>query len=377
MNSSETTAALNSDTLAALALSLVPGIGPKLQTALVQTFGSPGEVLQQSCESLMAVPGIGAKVANGLRHPELLQQACEELEQCHRYQISVLSRTHPEFPRRLLEICDPPAILYRRGRMTPQDELSIAVVGSRRCTTYGCRQAERLAAALARAGFTIVSGLARGIDAAAHRGALNAGGRTLAVLATGVRQIYPPEHADLALDVIGRGALLSEMPLDQKPRPGLFPQRNRIISGLCLGVIVVEATRRSGALYTARHGLEQGREVFAVPGQVDSLASDGCHELIRDGVTLVRNVDDILAELGPLSVPAATAPQVTIHNPRELTLNALESEVLNCISTTPIHVDEILRELKMDPSRVLATLTVLEMRRFVRRLAGNVFVRHD
>ncbi len=377
MNLSDTIEALNSDTLAALALSLVPGIGPKLQTALVQTFGSPSQVLQQSCESLMTVPGIGTKVANGLRHPELLQQACEELEQCHRHQISVLSRTHPEYPGRLLEICDPPAILYRRGSLVPQDELSIAIVGSRRCTTYGCRQAERLAASLARAGFTIVSGLARGIDAAAHRGALNAGGRTLAVLATGVRQIYPPEHADLALDIAGRGALLSEMPLDQKPRPGLFPQRNRIISGLCLGVVVVEATRRSGALYTARHGLEQGREIFAVPGQVDSLASDGCHELIRDGVTLVRNVDDILAELGPLSVPAAMAPQVTIHNPRELTLNALESEVLNCISTTPVHVDEVLRELKMDPSRVLATLTVLEMRRFVRRLAGNVFVRHD
>ncbi len=364
-----------SEIIAALALSLVSGAGPKLQSLLVQTFGSPGAVLEQSFETLLTVPGIGPKVARNLSRPGLFEEAIKQYEICEQQGISLLTQLHNRFPRRLLEICDSPALLYSRGSLLPQDDLAIAVVGSRRCTTYGRRQAERLAASLARAGFTIVSGLARGIDAAAHRGALNAGGRTLAILASGVSDIYPPEHADLAMEIERHGALLSEMPVTQKPKPGLFPQRNRIISGLSIGIVVVEATRRSGALYTARHGLEQGREVFAVPGPADSLASDGCHELIRDGVTLIRNADDVLAELGPLASPTTTAPDVVIHHPRELILNALESEILNSIGLTPMHIDELLREMSMDPSRVLATLTVLEMRRFVRRLPGNFLVR--
>ena len=180
---------------------------------------------------------------------------------------------------------------------------------------------------------------------------------------SGVKTIYPPEHKDLADEVSQQGALLSEMPLDQRPLPGLFPQRNRIISGICLGVIVVEATRSSGALYTARHALEQGREVFALPGPVDSLASEGCHDLIRDGVTLVRNVDDVLSELGPLSVPSTQSASVTIHSPRELVLTVQETEVLNQISSQPTPIDEILRACagRMESSRVLATLTVLEI----------------
>jgi len=234
-----------------------------------------------------------------------------------------------------------------------------------------------MAAALSRAGFTIVSGLARGIDAAAHRGALKSGGRTLAILASGVKTIYPPEHDELANEISQQGALLSEMPLNQRPLPGLFPQRNRIISGVCLGVIVIEATKNSGALYTARHALEQGREVFALPGPVDSLASAGCHDLIRDGVTLVRNVDDVLSELGPLPVPSTQSSSVTIHSPRELVLNVQETEVLNHVTSQPVGIDEILRSCNMEASRVLATLTILEMRRLIRRLPGNSFVRHD
>jgi DNA processing protein len=175
---------------------------------------------------------------------------------------------------------------------------------------------------------------------------------------------------------VDSGALVSEFPLDQKPRPGLFPQRNRIISGLSLGVIVVEATRNSGALHTARHALEQGREVFAVPGQLDSLASEGCHDLIRDGVTLVRNVDDILRELGPLPCPTTSESQATIHDPRELSLNPQEREILNLISTSPVSVDEVLRTTQLDMSRVLSTVTVLEMKHFVRRLPGNMLVRN-
>lgn len=364
-------------TTAALALSLVSGIGPRLQMTLLEHFGTPAVVLRQSYESLLAVPGIGPKVARNLVQPGLLDEAGAVVSQCRALNVDLFPRNHARYPDPLKRICDAPALIYVRGSLEPRDDLSIAIVGSRRCTAYGRRQAERLSGSLARAGFTIVSGLARGIDTAAHRGALNAGGRTTAVLATGVREIYPPENADMAMDIMQHGALISEMPLDQVARPGLFPQRNRIISGLCLAVIVVEATRTSGALYTARHALEQGREVFAVPGNIDSLASAGCHDLIRDGVTLIRNADDVLAELGPLAAPAAPEPGVTIHTPREMVLNALESEILNLVSTSPTPIDEILSTTQLDPSRVLSTITVLEMRRFLRRLPGNLLIRQS
>lgn len=363
--------------VARIALSLASGIGPKLQSTLLEHFGSAASVLTQTVESLVSVNGIGLKSATSICNPELLDEAHQILQECERLKIDVLDPLHSEYPQRLREICDPPSVLYRRGALLAQDELAIGIVGSRRCTAYGRRHAERLAAALSRAGFTIVSGLARGIDAAAHRGALQAGGRTLAILASGVKQIYPPEHRELADEISQQGALLSEMPLDQRPLPGLFPQRNRIISGICLGVIVVEATRNSGALYTARHALEQGREVFAMPGPVDSLASEGCHDLIRDGVTLVRHVDDVLSELGPLPMPSVRSQNVTIHSPRELALNPQESEVLNHIGSQPTPIDEVLRACSLESSRVLATLTVLEMRRLIRRLPGSSFVRHD
>ena len=204
---------------------------------------------------------------------------------------------------------------------------------------------------------------------------MEAGGRTIAVLATGLANIYPPEHAELADEVAQQGALVSESPLDQEGLPELFPQRNRIISGLSLGVLIVEASRTSGALHTARHAMEQGRDVFAVPGRIDSLASEGCHNLIRDGVPLVRNADDILEALGPLVRPVAHSTTEQILSPRELTLSDQEREILNHLSTEPSHVDELLRGAQIESSRVLATLTVLEMKRMIRRLPGGQLVR--
>lgn len=367
----------SAELVANVALSLAEGVGPKIQTALLERFGTAENVLSQSQDSLQDVRGVGTKTTASISNPERLTEARSLLTRCRQLGIDVLSRGDAEYPRRLQEICDPPAVLYRRGVMLPRDELAIAIVGSRRCTAYGRRHAERLSGALSRAGFTIVSGLARGIDAASHRGTLQAGGRTIAVLAGGVRDIYPPENRELAEEICRQGALISEMPIDQRPLPGLFPQRNRIISGMCLGVIVIEATRNSGALYTARHAVEQGREVFALPGPVDSLASEGCHDLIRDGVTLVRSVDDVLSTLGPLPTPAATSSSTTIHSPRELVLNPLESRILNLIPAEPVHIDQLLQSTDMEASRVLATLTVLEMRRLIRRLPGSLLVRHD
>ncbi|MCP4782129.1 MAG: DNA-protecting protein DprA [Fuerstiella sp.] len=366
----------NADLRASLTLSLIKGIGPLLQATLLQHFGTAAQVLKQPVSTLQHVEGVGPQLANRIAGATHISAAAETLRRCRELGVQVLQKRTTAYPQSLSTVVDSPELLYCRGTTKPQDDLAVAIVGSRRCTTYGRHQAERFAGSLVRAGFTVVSGLARGIDCAAHRGALNAGGRTIAVLATGVREIYPPEHADMAMEIVDNGALVSEFPLDQKPRPGLFPQRNRIISGLSLGVIVVEATRNSGALHTVRHALEQGREVFAVPGQLNSLASEGCHELIRDGVTLVRNVDDILRELGPLANPTTSESQATIHDPREMSLNPQEQEILSLISTSPVHVDEVLRTTQLDMSRVLSTLTVLEMKHFVRRLPGNMLVRN-
>jgi len=267
-------------------------------------------------------------------------------------------------------------LLYLKGTYEPRDELAIALVGSRRCTPYGMRVAERLAAALGRVGITVVSGLARGIDAAAHRGALKVGGRTLAVLANGLESVYPPEHAELASQVAACGGLVSEMPMRQLPLAGLFPQRNRIISGLCLGVVVIEATPRSGSLSTAHHAMEQNREVFAVPGPVDSLSSHGCHRLIRDGARLVETVDDILEELGPLVREVRPSSEETpVRHPAELSLSDLERSLLGKLDDRPTAVDELIARTGLAASQVLATLSVLEMRRLVRRMPGHQFVR--
>jgi DNA processing protein len=368
-------AAIDPDVLAAIRLNLVAGIGPRIQRALCDHFDSPAHVLDATPQELQAVPGVGPKLVSAIVEARATDAAEREVARCREAGIRLILSSDADYPRMLGEICDAPQVLYCRGEMQPRDHLAIAIVGSRRCTVYGRQQAERLADGLSRAGVTIVSGLARGIDSAAHRGALSAGGRTLAVMATGLAHMYPPEHADLASEVAAHGALISESRLEQPPVAGLFPQRNRIISGLSLGVIIVEASRRSGALHTARHAMEQGREVFAVPGRIDSLASEGCHDLIRDGATLVRGVDDVLESLGPLVEPVKTDGEAAVHDPRELTLNDQERAVLAHVPLDATHVDEIVRNAGMESSRVLATLTVLEMKRMIRRLPGGYYVR--
>ena len=358
-----------------LQLILVSGVGPRLQRTLLDHFGSPSQVLQARPAELLAVEGIGQKLLEQIKNPDTRPAAERELEACQQKQIQLVTQDHDAYPQLLRQIYDPPQLLYYRGSLQPRDALSIAVVGSRRCTPYGLQQAERLAGALARAGMTIISGLARGIDANAHQAAIQAGGRTLAVLATGVENIYPPEHIDLAKDITTQGALVSEMPIQQAPIPGLFPQRNRIISGLSCGVIIVEASRKSGALHTARHALEQGRDVFAVPGRLDSLTSQGCHDLICDGAMLIRDADDVLEALGPLIKPIVTSENEEVYSPRELNLSDQERLVLNLVTSEQQHVDQILRQTELEQSRVLSTLTILEMKRLISRLPGGFLIR--
>lgn len=354
---------------------MVNGVGPRIRRELLDRFGSPRAVLEAAPSELQSVPGVGPKLSRAVvaARDEIDVEA--EISLCREEGVTILTESDQEYPRLLREIPDPPGVLFVKGSFQPQDALAIGIVGTRHCTRYGLQQAERLAAGLARAGLTITSGLARGIDAAAHRGALSAGGRTLAVLGSGVLNIYPPEHEKLADEVIEHGALLSEVPPRATPHAGAFPQRNRIISGLSMGALIVEAGDRSGALITARLAMEQGREVFAVPGRVDNRSSRGCHRLIRDGAKLVETIDDVLEELGPLVEAAPREDGQVVRHPAELMLNDLEQKVLSAVDTEPTSIDRIVTETGLPVARVLSTVSVLEMRHLIRRTSGSTVMR--
>ena len=364
----------------ALCLSLVPGVGPINYRLLVETFGSPGEVLAAAPEQLRRVPGVGVKLTRALVTATERVDISAELARCRQHSIKLISRDHAEYPRRLAEISDAPSMLFCRGTIETNDELAIAIVGTRHATSYGIRQAERLSHSLALAGFTIVSGMARGIDAAAHRGALAAGGRTIAVLGSGLLNLYPPEHGELSLEISAHGAVVSEYPTMQSPKSGAFPQRNRIVTGLSLGVLVIEAAERSGALISARLAGEQGREVFALPGPIDNRMSAGCHNLIRDGAMLVTSVDDILEGLGPLATPMVSTnddgTRHSLHRPAELKLNEIEQVILQTIMAEPTEIDSVVVTTGLPVHQVLATISVLEMRHLVKRVGGNRICRN-
>jgi DNA processing protein len=368
-------AALDHDLLAHVRLSCVPGIGGGRRRLLLDRFGSPQAVFAAPAPDLAAVEGIGLKRAAAIADLTANAEAEALLAMCRQRGIATLIESDDRYPALLSRIPDPPGVLFVRGSIEPCDALAVAVVGSRHPTPYGKRIAWQLAGGLARAGYTVVSGLARGIDAAAHRGALDAGGRTLAVLGTGVLSIYPPEHAELAAEVIARGAVLSEEPPLGDGHAGAFPQRNRIVSGLTLGTVVVEAAERSGALITARLAGEQGREVFAVPGQVDCRMARGCHRLIRDGAKLVESVDDIIEELGPLVATSTSADGRCVRSPAELQLGDVERQVLAAVDAagmpSSIDIEEVVTTSGLAASQVLSTIGVLEMRRILRRLPGG------
>ena len=358
-----------------LRLAMIPGVGPRIRQTLLARFYTPEGILAAPMDRLREVPGVGPKLARAITFAEQEIDVDAQLDLCRENHIQIVADCDDSYPPALKEIDDPPGLLFVRGTLRPEDRLAVAIVGTRHATHYGLRQAERLAMGLARAGVTIVSGLARGIDAAAHRGALAGGGRTLAVLGSGVLNIYPPEHDMLAEEVLERGALISESPPQASPRTGSFPQRNRIISGLSLGAVIVEAGIRSGALITARLAAEQNREVFAVPGRVDDRSAQGCHRLLREGAALVESVDDILEHLGPLAHPAPKEDGTQVRHPAELQLNELEQKVLGAVDTDPTSVDQLVAKTGLPVARILSTLSVLEMRRLIRRLTGTTVMR--
>lgn len=361
--------------LADVRLSLVKDVGPRIQRNLLSAFGSSQAALAASSSELARVDGIGPKLIGRIHSAPPIDDVVAELNVAARSDIVLLSRCDENYPAALHEIADPPQVLYTRGSLVAQDALAVAIVGTRHATQYGLAQAEHFGNALAQAGITVVSGLARGVDTAAHAGALAAGGRTLAVLAGGLMEITPTENRKLADKVAADGCQISEAPPRRPPTPGSFPQRNRLISGLSLGVLVVEADDRSGALITARHAAEQGRDVFALPGPITSRASRGCHRLIKDGAKLVTKVEDILEELTHTTQPIPLDDGSELRHAAELSLNDVERAVLNAIQTAPTLIDDVVVASQLPVHRVLSTVSVLEMRRLIRRVSGTQVAR--
>ncbi len=374
MDGSDTTYA-SQETIATLQLSMLPGLGPRTLHALLVMFGDSQKVLRASPEQLSAVGGVGPKMVHTIRTATDHVDVNSVLAWCQENGCNLVCQDSDEYPNLLDELVDAPPVLFCRGEFTPQDGLAVAIVGTRHGTAYGTRQAERMAYGLAKAGVTVVSGMARGIDAAAHEGALSAGGRTIAVFGGGLGQIYPPEHVGLADAIAADGAVISEYAPHAKPRGGMFPQRNRIIAGLSLATLVIEAPDRSGALITATQAGELGRDVLALPGPVNSRASRGTNQLIRDGATLVQTVDDVLEALGPMARSVSTDDGHEVRNPVELSLNELERTVLESIDPTSTLVDQIIATSGLPAHQVMATISVLEMRRLIRRLSGQYVVR--
>ena len=396
---------LTPERISYLRLALVDGIGPRTFSFLVSRFGSPADVLRAPRSLLLQVPRIGPVLAERISSAPSEEQILSLLELCKSEGIGILSPHDTDYPQLLRHLSDPPLVLFVKGNLKPEDCLAVAIVGTRHPTPYGLKQAERLGAELAAAGFTIVSGLARGIDAAAHRGALRVGGRTIAVLASGLLRIYPPEHRALASKIQEQGALLSEALPNDPPVGQRFPKRNRIISGLAWGTIVVEAGDQSGALITAHHALEQGREVFAVPGRADDRTARGCNRLIRDGATMVMDAEDVLEVLRPIVCRSLSGPAGGVGLPQNvgapagrssteetaestdsekvlpaggtrpmaelLQLSEAERRVLSAIREDPTCIDQIVQDTGLPSSEVLATISLLEVRRLIRRLGGN------
>ncbi len=300
----------------------------------------------------------------------------QERALAQRHGVHIVTLEDAEYPQRLRTIYDPPSALYVRGCLAPADEIAVAVVGSRHASLYGLQCAERLAYELALRGITVVSGLARGIDAAAHRGALKASGRTLAVLGNGLSRVYPPEHRALADEVARHGALISEYPMETKPLPHNFPRRNRLISGLSLGVVIVEAATRSGALITADCALEQGREVFAVPGPITAVSSQGTHHLLKQGARLVTSVEDILDELRLVPQPVRASFPDDSGTAPTAALPEAEQRVFACVSERdPLDIDMIAGQSGLAVAEVSSLLLQLEVKQLIRQLPGKQFIR--
>ena len=359
-----------------LALKTAEGVGNVGVRNLVAAFGTAEQVFRASPEALKRVPGIGDRTARNILEFRRWDQVDRELELADRHGVSIITAASGDYPRLLLHIYDYPPVLYVKGLLRP-DDVCVAVVGSRAASAYGKFTTERLSRELAHRGVTVVSGLARGIDSSAHRGALAAKGRTVAVLGCGADVVYPPENRKLCDSIAERGAVVTECPFETPPNAPNFPARNRIISGMSLGVVVVEAGEKSGSLITARTAMDQGREVFAVPGSIDAPGSRGTHGLIREGAKLIESVDDILEEILPQFEIRKEPAERASSSPRAPGpgRGAETAALLEALSDRPLDLDSIIDRTGFRAQDVMRMLTALELEGLVVQHPGKQFTR--
>jgi len=371
-----------------VALKWVEGVGNVGFKALLEAFGTPQKVFEAPLSMIKAVPGIGDKTAPQIKSFKDWKKVEKELEFADRTCVSIVTSQDPLYPSQLLSTYDYPAFLYVKGHLK-EDDINVAVVGSRTASTYGKFTTERLCRELVLRGITVISGLARGIDSAAHRGALSGKGRTIAVLGCGLDVVYPPENEKLFTEISLQGALISEFPFGTPPNAPNFPARNRIISGISLGVVVVEASEKSGSLITARIALEQGREVFAVPGSIDSSGSRGTNKLIKQGAKLIENIEDILEEILP-QVPREPKSVKTDQRQKQpddhqkiptsspdLILKETEKTVWQVLSQKPVHIDQIITSTRLTAHEVLGILLNLELQGLIEQKPGKTYMRRE
>jgi DNA processing protein len=354
-----------------IALNMMERIGPAGVRALVSALGSVESIFTSGADELANAEGVRADTVKAILRQRDTVEWQGEKARAETEGVTLLTPLDERYPAALKQIYDPPLALYVKGTVQHRDRHGIAVVGTRRPTHYGRECAERFAYGLAKAGFTVVSGLAEGVDTAAHRGALNAGGRTLAVIGSGLDHVYPESNRELGGKIAASGAVMTEFPFSRAPDKTTFPMRNRIVSGLSMGVLVVEAGIGSGALITVNQALEQGRTVFAVPGRIDSAASQGTHRLIQNGAALVVGVDDVLKEFGDLfrQEPGPVSAERTVPAPA---LSADEERVLALLADEPRDVDSLIRETGIAAAAMSGLLIGLEMKRRARMLPGRI-----
>jgi len=362
------------------------GIGPTTFAKLLKHFGSVDRALSASVSELAKIDGVGFKTAERIAATRDKFDAKAELELAEKLGVWLIHLADERYPPVLKQIYDPPPVLYIKGTLTRADNLCISIVGSRRCSLYGQEQSSRFAHFLASAGFTICSGMARGIDTAAHQGALSANGRTIAVQGCGLDNIFPPENKKLFELIAESGACISELPLQYEPLSENFPPRNRIIAGLSLGTIVVEAGLGSGALITATAALENNREVMAVPGKIDSPLSKGAHRLIKDGAKLIETVKDVMEALGYIGEQleehvseAAKRAFEKVKTPlfdiSQLKLSRDEKTIYGYLSKEPMHVEQIITDTRLAPGNINAGLVSLRLKGLIKQLPGSLFIK--
>jgi DNA processing protein len=369
-----------------LSLIRANNVGPTTFGKLLKHFGSVDRVLGLSVSELTAIDGVGVKTAEQIARTRNKFDTTAELELAEKLGVWIINFDDKRYPPVLKRIYDPPPVLYIKGSLTRGDNLAVAIVGSRRCSLYGREQSSRFAYLLGSAGFTICSGMAYGIDTAAHRGALSAEGRTIAVQGCGLANVFPPENKKLFELISESGCCISELPLRYEPLPENFPPRNRIIAGLSLGTIVIEAGFGSGALITATSALENNREVMAVPGKIDSPLSKGSHLLMKQGAKLIDSIDDITDALGHIgqqlkdhTAEAAAKSCEKVEAPlfdiAELKLSDSERAIYNCLDTEPLHLEQIIETTSLGVGSINAGLISLRLKGLIRQLPGNLFLR--